>query len=319
MGEIEIPPREIDLRATIENLQSILYGVFDHPESFGSVDFLSQGLCADSSTNFLVHNRSGQPVAVALLSPESVPDLIESAIAKSQYLKEKLGHELGVVIPTPLAQGTLFGNSYAVMPYFYKLSDSRLKATYENYRVRTSLYDWLLSATTKTLTKPSGEEIEAYFRHPLQHLKSLGYMSAAIKDVADRALKRLDQGKWSPRFCTMHGDLWRGNILIDHQHFTGREEQTWPNQFVIIDWAGALEKGYGLFDLVRISESLHTLPTTLRRQLMETCEVLNCTVSDASSYIAAALGYLGLNLGHFPKDRYREMSSRCMRTLESSL
>ena len=60
-------------------------------------------------------------------------------------------------------------------------------------------------------------------------------------------------------------------------------------------------------------------PARLRSELEIHCQILGCDIVDAPSYTAAALGALGLNLEHFPEDRYVQLCVDVFRTLSTAL
>ena len=62
-----------------------------------------------------------------------------------------------------------------------------------------------------------------------------------------------------------------------------------------------------MYDLVRLSESFGLNPPSLSREVLAHCEILSCQQVDATSYLLAALGNIGLNLEHFPVERYLAM------------
>jgi len=74
-----------------------------------------------------------------------------------------------------------------------------------------------------------------------------------------------------------------------------------------------------MYDLVRLALSLRVSTGFLRSQVRQHCEMLGCEITDARSYLAAALGHLGGNLGHFPSDRFVKMAKSCFAKLEEVL
>lgn len=309
------PTGNRELVPVITELSQVAKALFKEADIFGDVAFLSQGLCPDSTTNFVVLDKYGKQFAVILLSPSIEPDQVQRTLAKSEYLKGILGIPLGNVIPSPLLQGEVAGRSFGILPYYSALRTNRLLSKYDNLRIRPYIYRWLLEVMHKTLTRPTNEEIETHFRTPLNHLLSLDLMAEPVKEAANKGLKRLELGDWIPQLSLMHGDLWRGNMMILNRHINSGLSGKRPESFVIIDWAGAQQKGYGIYDMVRISESLDTFPSTLGKEVKAACHTLQCHLTDARAYLAAALGHLGMNLGHFPVERYLELSNRCMEKL----
>ena len=75
------------------------------------------------------------------------------------------------------------------------------------------------------------------------------------------------------------------------------------------------DPGPAMYDLVRLADSVALNDNGLRHEVHETCQVLGCSVEDAPSHLAAALGHVGLNLEHFPEAIYQRMSIQCMERL----
>src|SRR5262245_12849925 len=117
----------------------------------------------------------------------------------------------------------------------------------------------------------------------------------------------------------MHGDLQKGNLLLDWRDPvdpTGRPY--WP-RFVVIDWPGALIKGYAIYDLICLARSLNLTGWRLRAEIAHHCSLLGCDLVDTRSYLMAALGHIGAHLGRFPLSLFANDAQSCLKTLETVL
>ena len=290
-------------------------------EGYGQLEIslLSQGTTvADGTTVLLLRDTGGHPHAVVLCSAPISPDMVQRAMNRAHQAKVILGASAGAPILDPLVQGSVRGLSYAVLPYCSKLSGSRPVWWIQREFLRTSIFDWLWRATACTVRDVEPAAIDRSFGKPLQYMASLKPISDRLRAAASLAAERLDVGTWMPRYVLMHGDLWKGNILIRSQ---GRDFQ-WlklADRFVIIDWAGSEIYGYAIYDLVRLSESIRLNARTLRREVDRHCRLLRCEPADATSYLLAALGHIAMNLDHFPIDRYAHMAESCYSTLVNTL
>src|SRR5215208_166600 len=79
----------------------------------------------DDVAKLLIRGNNGNPTAVALCSATASPGLVERALANAARARELLGPVLGAHVPVPLVTGEIEGRSFAVLPYFWPLADSR--------------------------------------------------------------------------------------------------------------------------------------------------------------------------------------------------
>ena len=108
----------------------------------------------------------------------------------------------------------------------------------------------------------------------------------------------------------MHGDLWKGNILIEPG--AARPGRTrWRDRFVVIDWPGSELHGHAIYDLIRLARSMRTPDAALRAEVRRHCDVLGASIEDAMAYLLSALGYIALHLEEFPMDKYLPMVEAC--------
>ena len=93
----------------------------------------------------------------------------------------------------------------------------------------------------------------------------------------------------------------------------------WRSRFTVIDWGGSEIEGYPIFDLVRFSLSFQLSSSRLQTEVVRHCRVLQCETIDAVSYVLAALGHIANNLGHFPLDRFSQMTNSCSLTIQGAV
>jgi hypothetical protein len=272
----------------------------------------------DGTTVLLLRNAAtNQSLAVVLCSPPVSPDMIKRAMDRARQAKLILKESAGTHILDPLAQGSVHGLSYAVLPYCRSLSESRLWWI-QRALLRPLIVDWLRQATECTVRNAEPASFEQRFGAPLQHIVSLKPLGGHLRAAASRSIERLKDGAWVPRHALMHGDLWKGNILIRPQDNILRR-LIMSDRFVITDWAGSEISGYAIYDLVNLAQSLPLNALILRRELDRHCRLLGCEPADATSYLLAALGHIGMNLEHFPIDRYMHLAESCFAALEHAL
>jgi hypothetical protein len=287
----------------------------------GKLEFspLSSGnKVADGTTVLLLRNTLDRSLRVVLCSPPVSPDMVKRAMDRAHLARSILGASAAAPILDPLAQGRVQGLSYAVLPYCHNLSESRSVWWLQRALLRPSIFNWLRQITECTMRDAERASIEHDFTAPLQRIVWLTPLRGRLRAAASRAIERINEGAWVPKLVLMHGDLWKGNILIRPQDNILRRIDI-SNRFVITDWAGSEVSGYAIYDLVRLADSMHLNARNLQREVERHCSLLGCEPVDATSYLMAALGHIAMNLEHFPIDRYTHMADSCYAILEHAL
>jgi Phosphotransferase enzyme family len=264
---------------------------------------------ADSTSKFLGTDQHGRPVAMVICSPSIAPD----SVAQNLELKKMAWAALGSwsdVILAPFRTGTIDGLSYAIFPHCRSMSASRTVWTVQRAWIRPVVLSWLRGATATTVSDATEREREEGFVIPLEYLAGWGSMPAELRSAARVATQRLKDGLWEPRHCLMHGDLWKGNILVAPRSRGFR-------QFVLIDWGASIVRGYGMYDLLRVAASTKLRRYRLGREVKAHCQILGCEFVDARSHLLAALGHFGMNLGHYPFANYSASSLSILKQLSS--
>jgi hypothetical protein len=273
-------------------------------------------MVADGTTVLLLRDDVQRPQAVVLCSAPIAPDMVQRAMQRAHQAKVALGERNGVLILDSLAQGSVRGLSYAVLPYCNSISESRIMRWGQRALLRPLMFDWLRRVVQSTVQGVERAAIEPAFCEPLRRLAALEMASDRLRAAATDACARLDSGAWQPRHVLMHGDLWQGNILI---RTAGRSAQRWRERAVVTDWAGSKVDGHAIYDLIRLAQSMRLPAKALQVELVQHCRMLGCEPADARSHLLAALGYIMMNLEHFPMERYLQMASSCLTTLDEAM
>jgi hypothetical protein len=270
---------------------------------------------ADSTTKALVRDSSGRSLAVVLCSAPASPDMVQRAMYRAHKAKVSLGPTLGEKILDPMAEGRVQGLSYAIIPHCERLSDFGPYWVIQRAILAPTMFDWLRRVTEHTVHKVESGAIGRRYDMPLRHIASISVLSDRVHAAAERTMQRLDSGAWIPQHVLMHGDLWKGNLLV-RERDAEIKRRRWQDRVVVIDWAGSETHGYAIYDLIRLAQSMQMSRVRLRNEIKRHCDVLQCDPTDATSHLVAALGHIAMNLEHFPIDRYARMAESCTATLE---
>jgi hypothetical protein len=241
--------------------------------------------------------------------------MVERAMLRAAQARLTLAPAEAAAILTPLLQGRVLDLSFSMLRYCQPLSTRRPLSWLQRAALRPRLLDWLYKVTTQTVAVADASQREARFVAPLERLASLAQLGAATRAAARRAIQRLGDGSWQPRHVLMHGDLWKGNVLIDHPlPEVGRTH--WRDRFVIVDWPGSELQGHAMYDLVRLSMSLKLGHAPLGAEVARHCAAVGADAEDAASYLLSALGYIALHLEQFPLEKFATMAQACLGHLQ---
>jgi hypothetical protein len=236
---------------------------------------------------------------------------------RARQAKRALGSELGQVILDPLIEGELEGRSYAALPYCPPFSSSTWMWRVQRVTLRPALFRWLRGLVRATATTPPPEKIEEVFVRPLEHLANMSSVSSPVRAAAAKAREQLGRPSFSPRQVLMHGDLWKGNLLMDGRATIDRLRAPSYGRFVVIDWPGSTLAGYPIYDLVILAESIGLSASWLREELDIHTRILGFDANDARTHLLASLGHLGMHLEHFPVERFAQTARDCLEMLNA--
>jgi hypothetical protein len=272
----------------------------------------------DATIKVLFKNLQNQPVAVGLCSSVKEPAMVQRNIEYASLAQQALGKELGHIVINPLATGDIEGISYGIFPYCQPLSNSRLWWQIQKLQISPAILQILSDVNRITVSAVPSAEVEETFAKSLQYLVDSSVIPEPLPQLSKNALDQLFKGIWHPYYVLMHNDLWKGNILLRKS----RDQNTQNNLFnhsigskiVIIDWAGSLVKGYPIYDLIRIAQSLKLSDRQLLNNLKKHSQILNCQLEESLFYLLTALGYLGIHREEFPLERFIKLSVDCLQT-----
>lgn len=279
-----------------------------------SITLLYQGNLPDSSEIFIVRDTRQEARAIVQLSAPASPEMVARGTARAREAAALMGARLARSILLPTSDGEIDGRTYAIMPYCIGFSSSRLRWYIERFRLRSVLFKWLRDIVTETATPVGEVDLAQKYETPLRRLLALEGTSKHLQHLTKRALDRLLNGAWSPQTVMMHGDLWKGNLLLRQRDASG-SRMSFADRVAIIDWAGAKSRGYAFFDLLRACDSLRVSARRLRAEALQHCKILGCEPRDAASYTLAAMGGVLCELGQFPIERFISMAETNVETL----
>jgi hypothetical protein len=267
----------------------------------------------DATTKVLIRTVAGRPVAVVICSRPVAPELVARGTRMSEQIRELIGEPLGEVIIKPIGHGEVDGRSFVILPYCCDLSAYRPIRMIQRFRIQRGLLSWLRQATAKaTEEHGSGTPVTQSYAAVLEHLERQRLFGREIQAAIHHALNRLASGRWRPCHTFDHNDLHLGNVMLAAQS-RWTECPTFP--FVLIDWAGANPKGFGIYDLIRLARALNLSSASLRWELVAHGEALQCEPQDILGHLLATLGRLHQHLEHFPEQRFVATANACWELL----
>lgn len=252
---------------------------------------------ADSSAIYLVDGAY-----ILHVSPPAFPDAVHAEAAAIGTMRACL-KDCGQVLPRLAAEGWIGEQSFMVVPRLRPLSRKRLKGRIDRLRVRGKVLDWVRALAT--LAEPPSGSAAAHFTSCLTTLADIPELDGEIAEATRSALAMLEHGDLAVGHVPMHGDLWLGNLL-----------RKADGSLCVIDWGGSRQRGYGLFDLMRLGDSLHIPPRILKRELAAHQAALGGAQA-AETHLLAALGHYAGNLGEFPRERFIIMAEQVWRLFAS--
>lgn len=265
------------------------------------VEPLYRGALADSMEVLLARGRQSRRRFVVLYSPDAEPFAADRVAQRSTAAAAALDGRLSMRIARPLLTGRLDGRSYCITPFLQSFAASGLFMRLQKARVRGAVLEWLYQVASRTCVQVRRDRLDAEYLRPLQAIAESPDFSADSRRAAEGAHTRVQNGRWHPAHCLMHGNLWWGNMMLRPQDARRRREP-WGERLRFIDWGGSMTQGYPIYDLLRGAESLGLSARLTGEQLAGHCSVLRCQTEDARGYLFAALGATALEPGCFPRE-----------------
>ncbi|MBS0197396.1 MAG: hypothetical protein JSR77_11625 [Planctomycetes bacterium] len=262
----------------------------------------------DATSKFNLREESGRCIACAIAGYAAAGLVVARAAKRSHEIQSLLSRETrGAVLP-PFYQAESGGLVVAC----YEWRDPMPGGVFgliRRRRVRHSLFRWLRMVAGQSIGGVSIADVR--FRECLLVVASEGEFSLAMRKAAEHAIERLDAKVWSPQHQIDHNDLWSGNVRLSGTGSHG----DWS--FSLIDWADSNPRGFGMYDLVRLSSSFGLSTARLAREVRSHCSAKGCSEIDAMGMLLASIGHLGTNLRCFPSERFVAVAERCFRTLSA--
>jgi hypothetical protein len=259
----------------------------------------------DASEKLIIREANGRPERVVLCSSAEGPDLVARGMRIARELAAVLGPRMSRSVLLPLAEGRADGRSFAVVPFYTALGDAAPMRWTQNGYYGARVMVWLNDLATRTLRPVERLPRDVYA--PLQAMRDRDGLSRELHHDVERAIRGLERGEWTPMHVACHGDMWRGNIMVDHRTLGGRRF----GRFVIIDWPGAKVKGFPFYDLIRLAISCGVPDSLLMLAVLWQCRALRCLPEHARFHLIAALADLATRLEHWPAARYVEVANAC--------
>jgi hypothetical protein len=277
---------------------------------------LYHGALPDSMEIMLLRQAGSTAPLVLMYSPAAAPLAAGDAATRSQAAAKALGPQLSGRVALPLLTGKVEGRTYSVQPLLTPLARARLGWWMQRALVRPALLQWLHGALARTARAVDPTRMNEQYLLPLEAIAEAEDLSVEVRRKATYALDRLQRRRWQPVECLMHGDLWRGNLMLKRD---GTGVAQWAERLTIIDWSGARIDGYPLVDLVRAAESLALPRGRSRQELLRHCATLQCEPDDAHGYVLAAVGALALEPEYFPRPSFLHLVNGMDRVLTATL
>jgi hypothetical protein len=233
---------------------------------------------------------------VALVSPLSFPNAAAEEAGAMRAAKAILPPHLASFVMDIAVDGRLEDNrSFIVVPRGRPLFENRMFFAVQKRLVAPVVFEWLRGLAHEA-TNPS-ENARREFQLSLEALSAVKALPSSITNAAVDGLVRLSKGGFAPRFCPMHGDLWKGNII----HASDKSLK-------LIDWRGSRMSGYGLFDLIKFAQSFNIKNERLRNEITIHAQALGLDVNGAFATLLASCGHIYRNLEEFPLESFVGMT-----------
>ena len=289
----ELDPVRISARAKIE-----IASVHRVPQEHG---------LPDSTEKFVTLDHNQRVNGFLLLSARIAPKMVHRSVERAAVIKGRLPKHLGAAVLTPVDTGTVNRRTYALYPIRRPPAEGRFARRWQQLRFGGRILDWLDDAVAASAIPVTDQAKLRDYAALLRNFEADSRFPEDMRRAASRAVSAINSADWVPRVTVMHNDFWWGNVVFaDPQRSGGLG-------FQFIDWAGAEDQGYPVFDLVRMAKSLRLRNNALRRHLSNHAQALDCDIRCCEYYLLGALANLGCKLEYFPEERYISMCQEVWR------
>lgn len=252
---------------------------------------------ADGTSIYLVENKY-----ILHLSPPLFPQVALEEANAMEHARARLQPKADDVILPVVAKGSIDGRSFIVIPLCKPISSGRITGSIQRLAVRPKVLEWLRQLAEMS-SEPDQAALSSY-QSGLEKVCAAESIKGRLREAAEFGLARINSG-FVPRFTPMHGDLWRGNIMLFRD-----------KRFAVIDWRGSRMQGFGIYDLIRFAEC-YKIPNKLLGQ--EITAHRNILGGQSDIILAGALAHIFSHLGEFPVERFLAMAEACFRAHDRAL
>lgn len=249
---------------------------------------------------------------ILIISNRNYPETVDDAIKKSSLASTLLDPSVAKNVLASISDGYSEGARYVFWPKKTPVSQNKYIRKLQTIATQKSVAMWIsdVGRTSKRRIE-AADDINDYFLEPLNYLLAEAKMPDHIKSIARNSIEKIEIKNFHPDVVVQHGDFWHGNILL---------EKNWPlslSSFYVIDWAGMVPNGYPFIDMLRYSLSVNTKPSRFRKYIEKYCAACNVKPEHILFYVNSYSGFLGLNRGKFPFERYLQSIELLHREAES--
>jgi len=239
------------------------------------------------------------------LSPAAHPQVAEEQRAAIVHAKAALPEALARHIIDVVDHGEMDGRSWILQPLLTPFSSNSFISKFQRLCVRPQLLQWLrdLAFLSSASSGAIGD-----FKRSLGHLANMANLPKTLRSRAQEGMDLIADGQFKPSHVPMHGDLWKGNILLKSR-----------SHFVVIDWRGSKMNGYGIFDLIRYAQCEGLGSRRLLHELQIHARASDIQTAHTDIPLLGALGHFAQHLGQFPENRFIEMAANCHDTWERAI
>lgn len=241
---------------------------------------------------------------IILLSPKEFPDTMKDYSQSMNTIRKNISTRAAKAMLPIIAAGRIGRESFLVFPRCTSLRTGLIWGRIDRANAAKKLIVWLREFST--ITGEPTEESKRNFTNALTKIIEMPELSDEMRNAARAAASKIVNGELKPFHVPMHGDLWRGNVMIQED-----------GSLAVIDWGGSAAKGYGIFDLIRASQSFNLGLKRVRWELNWHRAHLGLGEAGPTIHLLSALGHFATKLGQFSKERFCLMANECYSTLRN--
>ena len=267
---------------------------------------------ADHCEKLVAHDAAGRPAAFVVVSPRAHPQTVREADARARAARALLRDAVAHAVLVPWRVDDAEGLSYSVTEYALPLGGHDLLSRWRRRRAGRRSIAWLHHVAAQTIVDVPHADLSSRIVAPLERLVADRDLAAPVRAAGREALAALESGGWRPRHQLAHNDFWWNNLVRP----ASRSDVDWP---YVIDWGGSAVRGFPVFDLLRMAQSLGLSGRTFAGELRRNAQAIGGTPAQASHHLLAALAELGDHLGQWPKSQYARVGAEWLDYLRAGI